>query len=322
LRSLIKDLVARYGSQDAAMAAMETELKRIWMPHFARGQCAGNMLASAGCSYLDCAQLLLLHPARPTQAVGLWALGHCLPSPALHPNWTVHLSDGRRLGEVELYTAALACDDQCAYAYSSLGFLADMGIRLPAIAGMPPTARSRDWYEQALRCDPTCPPANFNLTYTRAPPLVSHDAGHGNADDSESQPPTRQQLCVAALRGDSRCTPAYDILCRETDAAQPWSRATHVGHNTNTLFATLLLGLQRLEDTGALPLAHQAMLEDALTCWSWRDTLTRDRPSPGVRVGLQAGLMGGHDFGDMYEILDLMNQNLAPLISDRVIVCK
>ena len=33
---------------------------------------------------------------------------------------------------------------------------------------------------------------------------------------------------------------------------------------TNVLFATLLLGVQRLEETGVLPQAHQAMLEDML----------------------------------------------------------
>ena len=35
----------------------------------------------------------------------------------------------------------------------------------------------------------------------------------------------------------------------------------------NVLFATLLLGLQRLEVTEGLPLAHHAMLEEMLECW-------------------------------------------------------
>ena len=49
-------------------------------------------------------------------------------------------------------------------------------------------------------------------------------------------------------------------------ASMPWSYQVHVhfvcylgkcGIETNKLFATLLLGLQRLEDTSALPQAHQ-----------------------------------------------------------------
>ena len=40
---------------------------------------------------------------------------------------------------------------------------------------------------------------------------------------------------------------------------------------TNALFATLLLGVQRLEETGVLPQAHQAMLEDMLEGWTGSD---------------------------------------------------
>ena len=40
---------------------------------------------------------------------------------------------------------------------------------------------------------------------------------------------------------------------------------------TNVLFATLLLGVQRLEEAGVLLLAHQAMLEDMLECWTLAD---------------------------------------------------
>jgi len=41
---------------------------------------------------------------------------------------------------------------------------------------------------------------------------------------------------------------------------------------TNVLFATLLLGLQRLETSGGLPPAHHSMLEDMLEGWTWGDT--------------------------------------------------
>ena len=45
--------------------------------------------------------------------------------------------------------------------------------------------------------------------------------------------------------------------------------------DTNVLFATLLLGVQRLEETGVLPQAHQAMLEDMLEGWTGGDDTGR-----------------------------------------------
>jgi len=52
-----------------------------------------------------------------------------------------------------------------------------------------------------------------------------------------------------------------------------WKYSNHheFGYQTNKLFATLLLGIQRLEDTAGLPLAHQAMLEEMLECWTEDD---------------------------------------------------
>ena len=51
--------------------------------------------------------------------------------------------------------------------------------------------------------------------------------------------------------------------------ARGWTRRSHTrfSEHTNALFATLLLGVQRLEEVG-LPLAHQAMLEEMLECWT------------------------------------------------------
>lgn len=53
-----------------------------------------------------------------------------------------------------------------------------------------------------------------------------------------------------------------------------WQRQTHLemfqGY-TNTLFATLFLAIQRLEETANLPLADQAMLEEMLECWKLVD---------------------------------------------------
>ena len=60
-----------------------------------------------------------------------------------------------------------------------------------------------------------------------------------------------------------------------------WTRRSHALFlgRTNVLFATLLLGVQRLEETGVLPQAHQAMLEDMLEGWTGRDD-----PNGDVRV--------------------------------------
>ena len=55
-----------------------------------------------------------------------------------------------------------------------------------------------------------------------------------------------------------------------------WSRLTHSDFlkGTDILFETLFLGIQRLETTGKLPLAHQSMLEDILECWTIADDIT------------------------------------------------
>ena len=55
--------------------------------------------------------------------------------------------------------------------------------------------------------------------------------------------------------------------------ARHWTRGSHALflRETNVLFATLLLGVQRLEETGVLPQAHQAMLEAMLEDWTGRD---------------------------------------------------
>ena len=56
---------------------------------------------------------------------------------------------------------------------------------------------------------------------------------------------------------------------------KPWKPSLHADYSppTNKLFATLFLGIQRLEDTGVLPLAHQAMFEEMLECWTVGDAI-------------------------------------------------
>ena len=52
-----------------------------------------------------------------------------------------------------------------------------------------------------------------------------------------------------------------------------WTRLNHKTFSqiTSSLFETFFLGLQRLEDRKEIPLAHQAMFEDMLECWSGQD---------------------------------------------------
>ena len=52
-----------------------------------------------------------------------------------------------------------------------------------------------------------------------------------------------------------------------------WSQYSHhVFTRANKLFATLLLVIQKLEEEKILDLAHQAMIEDMLTCYKFADT--------------------------------------------------
>ena len=66
-----------------------------------------------------------------------------------------------------------------------------------------------------------------------------------------------------------------------------WTRLVHpllfseedsvLGRLTSVLFATLLLGLQRLETAGVLPPAHHSMLEDMLEGWTYQDMLDSEQ---------------------------------------------
>ena len=70
-----------------------------------------------------------------------------------------------------------------------------------------------------------------------------------------------------------------DMLKADTiDAIQNikkgWDRLTHERDfpgKTNKLFGSLLLAIQKLEESGRLPLAHQAMLEEMLEGWTQAD---------------------------------------------------
>ena len=64
---------------------------------------------------------------------------------------------------------------------------------------------------------------------------------------------------------------AAHVRARVLSGDTPFAEREGVRAEANVLFATLLLGVQRLEEVGLLPLAHQAMLEEMLECWTWGD---------------------------------------------------
>ena len=74
----------------------------------------------------------------------------------------------------------------------------------------------------------------------------------------------------------------YLPFFQRTTRESRWKPSRHhkFGLLTNKLFATLFLGIQRLEDTVRLPLAHQAMLEKMLECWSGVQTDIKPRDYP------------------------------------------
>jgi hypothetical protein len=114
---------------------------------------------------------------------------------------------------------------------------------------------SEDEHEEDIWADAyTCHCSSFskpwcNCDKTTCPECISDEEFYANADD-------------------------YDGFGFGQDFINPetqWKYSIHYefGDQTNELFATLLLGLQRLEDTSELPLAHQAMLEEMLEHWKY-----------------------------------------------------
>jgi len=74
--------------------------------------------------------------------------------------------------------------------------------------------------------------------------------------------------------GDNGIAKLNDLI--ET---QHWTHLCHANfsYKTNELFGTLLLGIQRLENTAGLSLAHKTMFEDMLECWINKDDFKINR---------------------------------------------
>ena len=66
---------------------------------------------------------------------------------------------------------------------------------------------------------------------------------------------------------------ARDYIIRRSKVKWTGTNHSDFPASTNKLFGALFLGIQRLEETGVVPLAHQAMMEDILEGWSGGDDL-------------------------------------------------
>ena len=89
--------------------------------------------------------------------------------------------------------------------------------------------------------------------------------------DGRTQRRYELQLEALRLQPDSK---AFQNTARAgVPDSVSWHRNTHsaFAEKTNVLFATLLLGLQRLEEMKLLPLTHLSVLEDMLEGWTWGD---------------------------------------------------
>jgi hypothetical protein len=64
-----------------------------------------------------------------------------------------------------------------------------------------------------------------------------------------------------------------DTMYEYVKRNEPWSRmgCRRLWSGLEKEFAVLLLGLQRLEDTGVIQEAHKSMIEDMFTCFRWDD---------------------------------------------------
>jgi len=84
--------------------------------------------------------------------------------------------------------------------------------------------------------------------------------------------------CIVESEFYAEAEENYDGYGIEQDFITPdisWKYSNHhkFGDRTNELFATLLLGLQRLNDSGIFKEADSMMLEEMLENWTFTDTM-------------------------------------------------
>ena len=177
---------------------------------------------------------------------------------------TVTLADGATFSDRELFIEALRIDPGYSSAYSNLARSLSTGETASLADGQ--VMSKPQLYLQALRLNPGLSQSYHGLA------LVAPDT----CELPDGRILTKLQLLLESLRCDPKNNAAFVSLRKILLPTQPWTRATHAiifREHTNTLFASLLLAVQRLEDTCLLPMAHQAMLEDIFEGWTWADAL-------------------------------------------------
>ena len=202
---------------------------------------------------------------------------------ALNGHGPFELPDGRTLSLFELCLEPLHHNPRYTPAFKNLITFLDVhgddSEDGPNTVQLPDGRRlqRRDLEIEALRCDP------YDIDLCLA---IARSMAPGTTVELEQGRPLHQHELL--LDGVARCLQTigdgprlaavrarfYSALRDSMPSEVAWSRRTHplvFQGETNVLFATLLLGRQRLETAGTLTPAHHSMLEDLLEGWSWAD---------------------------------------------------
>lgn len=192
---------------------------------------------------------------------------------AMKNRHVITVPDGRNMSKRDVYIEAVrhmqhgACSPRLfASHYCRLGAILEGSERVTLHNGQ--VLSEVDLYDEALRFDSTFAHAYYNISS-----LLNTDEETRILPDGRRM--NKTQLLLQSLIFDPSDTDTLTELRSEMANCSTWTPRAHAVNvfrpKTNVLFATFLLGLQRLEETEVLPLAHQAMLEDTLECWTWRD---------------------------------------------------
>lgn len=290
----------------ASLEWLRLELMDIEKYQF--GKCGNVLIEAVGLTYAEAASILASVSSdqpinKNLRAVGLWA--HARASIPPKP-----LPDGRHLSEMELYLESVACDNSFSPSYNNLATLPISSVVL--IGGQTLTKRQLHMKSiQCDRSNYTAY-CNLGLCLDNEKETISLDETGSqrlnrrqlflqalNCNDRICH----SYLCLAWDAGPTETIQLLDgrrfskqdlqieaVICQPNNEdavlrlkshmdskfsqTLNWDRRKHVifPMKTNILFGTFFLALQRLEDTGVLPLAHQAMLEDVLEGWTWLDS--------------------------------------------------
>ena len=226
-----------------------------------------------GLKYFDAAKLILHEWGPEHRAFGLWAFARCLKE---HESVAHPLKPETQTDTIQLILEAVDLDPTFAYGFYSLGaFLPKHYTHAKLMNGR--VLALKDIYLEALRFNCELAPAYNNLA-------VCMQSDEETVTLNDGRTVCRHQLYLEALK----LLPSYQLalsnLHTVLQRTHTWHHShaiVHFGLPTNNLFATFLLGLQRLEETGVLPMAHHSMIEDMLELWQWGDSCDLDPLSDG-----------------------------------------